>query len=150
MFIITAIISFVGLIIGVFLTNSNKDELKPGRKYFILFQKIIWALIISISSLAYNLPSWASVVILIFTVLPFLDEKQISAPSMYLFLGVILYLSSKSINLMAINASLIFLFGLPTGTLEMIDEDGKIKGKFIKEILMNLGFFICVPLFILL
>ena len=145
-----ALISFLGLLVGMILTYSNKDELKPGRKYIILVQKIIWTLIMIVTAFVYNLHWFVLLLIFIFTISPFFNKKQIKTPSIYFFFGIIFYLSTNSINLLAVNASLIFLFGLPSGTLIKTDEKSKIKKGFIKELAKNLGFFICIPLFLLL
>jgi hypothetical protein len=142
-----AFVSFLGLAGGMFLAYSNRDELKPGRRYLVFAQKAIWALIIILTALAYQLPLYAVIIILIFTVLPFFDRKQVHAPSMYLLQGIIFYLSAESVNLLAANASLIFLFGLPSGTLIKADENGKIRKGFVKGLAKNLGFFVCMPLF---
>jgi hypothetical protein len=142
--------SFAGLVVGMLLIYANIDELKPARKYLIISQKIVWAAIITVTALVYSLPAYAVLIILLFTVLPFADKRQINSSSMYLLLGIIFYLSAKSVMLFALNAGLIFLFGLPTGTLSRIDEDGNIKKEFAADFIKNLGFFISIPLFFLL
>ena len=43
------LISFIGLLIGILLARISPEEMKPGKKYFILLKKIILiAIIVSI------------------------------------------------------------------------------------------------------
>jgi len=57
-------------------------------------------------------------------------------PYTYIILAVVFYLSSKKLNPYIIESSLIFLYGIPTGTL--LTE--KSKKKSIINILKNVGF----------
>jgi hypothetical protein len=146
---LAALISFAGLITGMFLTYSNKDELKPGRNYFVFAQKIIWAGIIAVTGFAYGLNWLILGLIFVFVALPFFDSKQIKTPSMYLMYGIIFFLSTKSVPLLAVNSSLIFLFGLPSGTLLKLNEKSSIEKGFVLKLARHLGFFVWLPLIIL-
>ena len=79
---------------------------------------------------------------------PFFTKKKIALPIIYPFLGIVFYLSSKDLSSFVAVASLIFLFGIPSGTLSQLDEKGKLKKDF-KELVFSLGFFICLILFFL-
>ena len=146
---IIALVSFLGLVIGMFLPFCNKDELKSGRKYIIFMQKIILAAIIIRISYYYDFSSVLLFLTIALSFLLFIDKIKIKTQIIYPLLGIILYLSSKTTNLFVLISALIFLFGLPSGILIKTNEKGKIEKGFFKKISKNLGFFICIILFLL-
>lgn len=141
-YILTAVIAFLGLIVGMFVSYCNLDELKPGRKYFVLLQKILFALFLFHVSL--NIPFVLKIILVVLGIIPFFSKKQIPSPFTYFLIGVLFYLGSISKKSIVVNASLIFLFGIPSGTLAKITKTGKIKKGFVKEILKHLGFVVCL------
>ena len=145
--IIIAVVCFSGLLIGMILAFSNRDELKPAKKYLIMAQKIILVSILVATMIFYKLPIIVLMFVFIISLFPFLQKQAVKTPPIYLLLGVVFLFSLKSTNLFALNASLIFLFGLPSGTLIKIDKKGNIRKGFAKELAKNLGFF--APLFFL-
>lgn len=121
---ILEILSFLGLLFGAILYNFTKEEFKPGKKYFILLNRII--LFILVVSLVYfsNLAWWGIVILFIIGLIVGYYVKNI-----YLFFGLVV--SVFQTDLFRI---LVFLFGLPYGTL-----NGKKPKKFL---IKNLVFFV--------
>src|SRR3989344_9458494 len=109
------IISLLGQYIGYILASKTKEELKEGEKYFKLTCSIL-SLIMGIYSLTV---SFNIILLIIGLILGFLISKE------YLYFGLI----SNNVFI----ASLIFIFGLPYGTL---------KYKKIKELNFNLILFV--------
>lgn len=100
-------LSFLGLIIGKIISNYTKDELKQGERYFILLSKaIILILILFEISLIYDHYYF----ILFGFILGYFFKRE------YFYLGLSLIASIKA-NIQFIVSTLIFLFGLPLGTL---------------------------------
>ena len=141
-YLLALIISFSGLIIGLALAIIAKEEISPGKKYFIFLQKAILLLIFIflIYFLKLNLINWIIVLLFIFIYLiKYQWNKKINESFyIYLILSIIFYISSKSLNLFIIESSLIFLYGLPTGTL----STAKNKKESIINILKNMLFII--------
>lgn len=145
---LAAIISYMGLFIGFFLAIIAKEELREGKKYFIYLQKIILLLIFVFLLIYLRLNNILTVIVLIAILIPLLKtEKTLNtSPYIYPILAVILYLSSKTLNLFIIESSLIFLYGLPTGSL----LTGKKKKESIINILANIPFIlIAIILFLI-
>ncbi len=109
------IISLLGQYIGYLLASKTKEELKQGEKYFKLICLIL-LLIIGFYSL---ILSFDIILLIIGLILGFLIRKE------YLYFGLI----SNNVFL----ASLIFIFGLPYGTL---------KYKMLKELNLNVALFV--------
>jgi hypothetical protein len=143
-----AIVSYLGLVSGVFLASSNHDELKPGKRYLFSVQKIIFALIVLSIALVFK-NALFTIVAAVISAVPFFVKKKFYLPLIYPFLGIVFYIASYEKAAFVIIASLIFLFGIPSGTLLRIGKNGKIKNGFVKEILFNLGFFICLIPFLI-
>lgn len=139
-YFLAAIISYFGLFVGFILAIIAKEELKQGKKYFIFLQKIILLLIFIFLLIFIKLNYLLVLLILIFILIYILKnylKKQFNELSyIYIILSIIFYISSKELNLFVIESSLIFLYGLPTGTLLI----RKSKKETIINILKNVGF----------
>jgi len=116
---LTALISYLGLVVGIILAIIAKEELKKGKKYFIFLKKIILLLVFIFLIIFIELNY-----IILLLILPFIGiyllKNKIDfneLPYIYIILAVIFYLSSKTLNLFIIESSLIFLYGIPTGSL---------------------------------
>lgn len=124
-----SILSFLGLVAGAILIKIAPEERKPLGKYFAWMRKAIILLIFLFVFLYYyKRLDYFLALILIFVILMVIEIKSkamllISAAS-YAAFGIIFFLSSSNLNLFAIQASLIFLHGLPTASLLL-----RIKGK---------------------
>ena len=125
------IIAFLGLIFGIFLGKYTKEELKDGKKYFILLEKAI--LFVLILFLLYKVSF--SFLVVIFSLLGVLLSRKLN--KIYFYLGLTFVLVSD----LSISA-LIFIFGLPYGSLLY-------HSKKIKEWSWNLPYF-AIPLVLLL
>src|SRR3989344_8836269 len=101
-------ISFVGLFAGLLLAIYTKEELKSGEKYFTLLTKVILATIIFVL-LYYT--KFNLLFLFIGAIIGYFVNK------IYLYLGMSVIISyvSKEFNILTV--SLVFLFGLPYGTL---------------------------------
>lgn len=142
---LAAIISYIGLFIGFFLAIIAKEEIKPGKKYFMILQKIILLLAFIFLLIYLNLNYILVLLILVFIVV-YISKTENKIPLIYIILSIIFYLSSKNSNLLIIESSLIFLYGIPTGSL----LTRKSKKETIINILKNIPFIlIAIILFLI-
>ncbi|MBI2128823.1 hypothetical protein HYU07_01155 [Candidatus Woesearchaeota archaeon] len=114
------IVSFLGLIAGAVIANMAKEELKAGRRYFSLMQDFLAVLILFFIFEFYELNIFVIVPVLLAVFLLlfyFKNSMKYADMVIYSIFAIIFYLSSKSINLFSLEASLIFLYGLPSGSL---------------------------------
>ncbi len=125
------LIAFLGLVCGIFLGKYTREELKDGKKYFILLEKSI--LFVLILFLLYNVSF--SFLVVISSLIGVLLSRKLN--KIYFYLGLTFVL----INDLSITA-LIFIFGLPYGSLLY-------HSKKIKEWSWNLLYF-AIPLSLLL
>ena len=96
------LIAFAGQFIGYLIAKSAKEEIKPGKLYFNLLKNILLLIIISFS-IYYQF----NILYLIFgLILGLIIKKE------YFYFGLI----SNSL----LFSSLIFIYGLPYGTLNKI------------------------------
>lgn len=140
-YVLIAVVVSIGLISGKVLAWIAKEEIRSGKKYFIILQKalfcgaIILLMFLNKTNVHYI---WIGALV-IFVYLYY--YKKISPEIVYAVLGLVFYLSVKT-EYFLIASSLIFLYGLPSGTL--------LKDK--KKIALNLLLFlvVAVGLFLLL
>jgi len=112
---LTLIICFLGLFFGVILAFSAKEELKPGKKYFIFMQKIILLIILIILLNLFNINFYIKLAA--YALLIFLMEVNLKNEMIYALLGTAFFISSSEKSLFFLIASLIFLYGFPAGSL---------------------------------
>ena len=131
------IISFLGILIGIFLKKIAKEEVKFGKfgsRYFIWMERaILLIIILTVLYFTENILIAALLAIVGFVVGIFLSE--------YLFLGVsIVFGFLKSNEILLLLSSLVFLYGLPFGSI--------LRNIKIKHVLLVVLFF--APFFLLL
>jgi len=122
-YFMVSVACFLGIIAGISLAFIAPEELKPGRKYFAMLQKLFLALILFFLLYRYHLSLYLLIPIcLIFLcIMIFLDKKKnmLGHYLVYLPLAVIYHSASASSDsiFFPLLSSFIFLYSIPTGTL---------------------------------
>jgi len=141
-YFLTAIVSFLGLFVGMALGKIAEEELKDGKKYFILMQRLI--LLISLGTILYFYKVPAIIIIAALWILSnLMFKRNIATPYYYLGLGIIYWLSAKEQTWHLLESSLIFLYGAFTGTVLFYEK------RKLKYYLMHLVFFVSFLLYFL-
>lgn len=110
-----ALITVLGLAAGAVIGHFAKEELKPGKKYFIFLQKALFTAIIAVimyvnrANVHYI---WIGAAI-IFIYLYFFEK--INQAFAYALLGLAFFLAADTEMFLPV-ASLVFLYGFPTGS----------------------------------
>jgi len=114
-----AVIVYVGLVFGLLLKKIAKEEIKLGKKYLISVKNVILTAIIFI--LLYDFVRIDLLILfslIIFTLLTSFSQDVISKEwIVYLFFAVFLYFSFRDINIFYLISSLMFFYGLVSGSL---------------------------------
>ena len=138
---LAALISYLGLSAGFLLAVIAKEELKAGKKYFIIAKKIILLLIFAsmvvLAQLNYIIISAILIVITVYLI-NHSKKEHIKTNYAYILFSAILFMSSARLELFTITSSLIFLYGLPAGTLLTYNT----KKEAVINILKNIVFVI--------
>jgi len=115
---IAALISFSGLIVGIFIAKMAQEELKDGRKYFVALQKLILVAILFVILYFYNVDLELVIVLsLVFAAIIHFYFDKIPGKTIYPFLAVVFAISYGVEKLFFTEAALIFIYGLPTAAL---------------------------------
>ena len=134
-YLLVALISYLGLILGAVLAFIAPEELKPGRKLLLLLKR---ALFVAIFLFFIILSGTEKVIVsVLLLVLAAVLVKYADGKVYYMVLGLLFYLSSAMMASFLVIASLIFCFGLPTGTL-FVDRVFSEKKKNILVIIQRL------------
>ncbi|MBW2977455.1 hypothetical protein KY331_01295 [Candidatus Woesearchaeota archaeon] len=142
---LVTLITFLGLFVGFILALIAKEELKPGKHYFILLQNLIFSLIIFFLLFYNDLMIWLSALIAFLTFI-FLRKSKVKPIATYLSLAVIFNAAFRNrLSVFILIASLIFIYGIPIGSLLTYNLKNK-KSKVIKDILIKYGIFIPIAL----
>ena len=115
------VLMFAGLIVGMILAFIAKEELKPGKKYISLFQKFLLAGIFIIAvvfspHLALKIVFAGILIHLLMFRFSFNDILS------YGVFGFIFFIFAGRLNLVILLSGLIFLHGLPVGSLIVEDR----------------------------
>ena len=141
-YFLAAIISYLGLLVGILLIKMAPEEQKPGRKYFVFLKAVFFFFIIALILFYYGVNLIFSLAILVLLFVFMINKKlhlEMSA-IVYLLFGFVFYFSSKIFDLFIIESALIFLYGIPASSLIIKPRKGNYKEIFIK----NLWFFLPV------
>lgn len=139
-------VTFLGPFIGLLIGYMAKEELKDGRKYYNLIRL---ALIIALLAAFFFYFPQQSISILLFIIfLIILINKRYQKDSLiYALFGIMHYLSLISQELLAVTTSLIFLYGLPSGSLFLEEHiRGKNKVWLIKKAFFNYWIYLAVAI----
>ena len=139
-----SLISFLGLLVGMILAFTAKEELEPGKKYFQLLQKLTLLLIVIFLLNFFNINIYLRIIIYILFI--FLMTLNIKSQIIYPVLGVVFFLSLRDINLFTTNSILIFLYGFPTGSLFAKKLIKKRKLFVLKNIFLNYFWFVAIAI----
>lgn len=143
---LTNLIVFLGLGVGIALAYIAPEEMKDGKKYFIWMQNVILSLVLFFLLYFYRFNLMLNLIIslaLFFSLFFYLNhkKKQTIRYVDYAFLGIMFYLSAKNTNLFLLLSSLMFIYGLPTGSLLI-----NIKKKNVFEVILNNVSFVVISL----
>lgn len=110
--LLIALIAFSGLLVGYLLTFLAKEEIKPGRKYFLILERaLLIALALVLFSQVWTTKSFIIPLILGLVIGYFLKVR-------YFYLGLALAASvTLAMDVFVLVASLVFLHGLPYGSI---------------------------------
>ena len=138
---------YLGLLLGIILSYMAKEELKPGKKWFLLLHNIVLAFILFFFLEFLDINVYLTLLLpLVLVVFLFrYSELYLKSWVIYILLGIIFYLSSKNINWLLINSALMLFYGFLVSALQI---DSK-KKNYLKILYMNLGFFVFLFLVIL-
>ena len=147
-YVLTLICVFLGVYVGALLAFIAPEELKPGRNYFRAFENTLLVFIILILLYAYG--AHLAVLILLgiaLSIFLYYTTSTILVNQVaYLLLGIVFYFSLKTTDLFITISAMIFLYGLPLGSLYVAQVTKKSKKTILTDLLLNFGFFVVVAL----
>lgn len=138
---------FLSPFIGLFIGYLAREELTPGKKYLNIF-KLVLVILLMIAFFVFFPQLPINLLILVILLLMLINKKYQGDPLVYAVFGVVQYLSLISINLFYITSSILFLYGLPCGSL-LFEKHKKIKKALFKEMLLTYGWYLLVSLIFL-
>ena len=111
------IFSLTGVIFGIILANIAPEEILPGKKYFLWLKRILlFSIFLFIGYNIFLVEKYLLLILLLLLLILFILELKLESNYYeigYYFIFILAYVFLSS----TILAVLIFLYGLPTGTL---------------------------------
>lgn len=142
---LASVFVYLGLFVGFILALIAKEELEAGKGYFIFLRDLIFSLIIFFLLYFNNIQIWLSILVAAL-ILFFLVKSKISPVITYLFLAFVFNSAFRGLlKSFIIESSLIFIYGIPIGTLLTYRLKNK-KLKSIKEIMIKYGIFVPITI----
>ena len=138
--ILTIIIAFLGFPIGILLAKISPEEIKTGKKYFKIIQTILLVFILFFLLDFLKLNIFITIIITSFVFLLSFYWSRNKSFLFYLLFPLVIYFSKINLKLFALQASIIFVFGLATGSLVVKVKNKKFISPFkelVKIVLIN-------------
>jgi len=130
-YILTLIISFAGAISGGVLAMMAREELKAGEKYWKIMRLMVLVIIIAVI-IYFSRTAWAALIVALLAALALLKKE-------YPAMAFVLLLSYFE-GFLFIAGSLIFIYGLPEGTVQakkIIGRRAKTDAKMIRQVVLG-------------
>ncbi len=129
-FAATAIISYLGLLAGFFLASATKEELPTAKRYFPWLQRFV---IIATAAVVMDFLNISLVLkIAAYALLLLIVAVGINTQFYYTIFGALLFAVSKSQNMLLVVSSMVFLFGLLSGSI-FFDSKVRRKSSMLNE-----------------
>jgi hypothetical protein len=144
MYLGALLVAFSGIYFGAVLGFMAYKEIKPGRHYLMGLENTLLIFIILMVLNAYGAPILllallgVALAVFLFMTTANTPVNQIA----YFLLGIAFYFSTKTTELFVMTAILIFLYGLPLGSLYVARHEKQSKGVILSDILLKYFFFI--------
>jgi len=126
-YLILLLLVFLGVFVGLLIGFLADEELKPGRKYFDWLRHGVFIAILII--FFFNNPSWLLILIIALLIIAFSFSRH-RETLYYYALAVIFFLSARY-NGFTFIAPLIFLYGLPLGSIYLYNHIKERKPRII-------------------
>lgn len=143
-YILIAFIAYIGIAVGLIIMRASKEEQKAGRKYFLVCQSAIIALMaISLVVFSYSKPSsW--LMVLLIAALFFIKRYKSFNESYYIYplLGLLFFFSLGILKLFLIEAVLIFSYGIVSASLLIDFKNKNAAGMTARIMLAHISFII--------
>lgn len=114
-FAAAAIISYLGLLAGFFLASVTKEELPTARKYFPWLQRLAIIAIAAVVMDFFNVNTGLKIAAYVLMLL--VIAVGLKLQFFYAAFGVLLSAASKDKNMLLVVSSLVFLFGILSGSV---------------------------------
>lgn len=120
----TSLIVGFSVFCGVFLAFIAPEELKPGKKYLFFLRTVLYIFIVAILVLSFYTSNF---IVILFCLVSLLDVflNKFSEIVRFGFLGFFFYFGAQLGTLFVLVYSIIFLYGLPAGSLIVEKEHGQ-------------------------
>ena len=143
-YLLVSIAAFSGLWIGAILSFISPEEMKPGKKYFMWMIKILFMVLVLLIAIFLGGEKFlVSLVFILFCTAFIIYVRQ---KFIYPVLGLLFYFSAKDAVLFPIAASLIFIIGLPKGSIFAFEHKGVKKDRILKKMFFCHALFLIIAL----
>ena len=126
------VLTFIGYIAGLALPmfKSIKEELKQGKKYFVNLRNIAAASVFG-TVFYYETTILIALIVTTIMLIVFYNLKTLKSVVYYALFALAIVYSQTNQELLSLVASIVFLTGLPLGTLQYIENKKKLAKKTI-------------------
>ena len=147
-YFLTTLLAFSGVYAGASLALIAKEELVPGRTYLKAFENTLLVFIFLILLYSYGANIIAIILLgIVATVFLYLTTNRTPVNQIaYFLLGIALYFSTKTTDLFIMTATMIFLYGLPMGSLYVAKHLKKSRKTILTDLVLHFSLFIIVAL----
>lgn len=147
-YMLAALVSYLGIVAGIIVSAMSIEELKDGRRYFILLQHSLFVTILLISFYVHKTSWWTTLFIIVTMIFVLSFAQKLNTHRIgYPVCAILLYINQLSKTIFFITAALIFLYGMPTAALQIHHMK---KNNYVMIFLKDISFLIiCYLLYLI-
>lgn len=119
--ILAGVLALFGFPAGLVLAKLAREELEPGKNYFILMQKSLVIISVMAVLYIYDINLYLTAAIGVISTVAAID-LNLKPKIIYPFFAVLFMLSLKTQDLLIVMSSVIFLYGLPAAALVKLKQ----------------------------
>lgn len=120
--ILVILVSFAGLGVGYLLALLSPEEMQPGRRYFLILE-MIFRILAFIPVLYFSIMHSGLLFLLFFGGMAmsfFIRDFTLRLILLYIAFIPLILITAENFSIYMLQASFVFLYGLPAGTLMKI------------------------------
>ena len=142
-----SVICFLGLFVGLVIGYFAKEELKPGKKFFLLLQKALFVLVVFVLFFEFDIWFLGLLLLIFFSIILFYLQKDYHR---LVYFVLALFLMISFFNSPSIIPLFVFFYGFPTGSLFILDcKETKLFGLAKQSFISYFWFLVIVVLWLL-
>ncbi|MBI5389624.1 hypothetical protein HZB01_04575 [Candidatus Woesearchaeota archaeon] len=145
-YLLVLLLVVFGLVTGTLIATVTREELPPGKKYFLVLRKVFF--LCSITLPLFLIRLWLGVIAFVLIALFLLSARSAFERTkdrlLYIAYAVLFAVSTLNLNWFTLQAAVFFMSGFPVGTLFTFEHRQEKRWDLLKKLFFEFWMFLVV------